>query len=126
MNGEDGSTASTPTVRPSPRQCASSALVRVDLPTPGDPVIPASRARPVWGWSSATTRAQARRGPVLDAGQHPREGPAVSRQQPLHQLRSIHGRRGYGARPRVRTVADPATAAALLNATPPDASPTTV
>ncbi len=42
---EDGSTAMTPTVRPSPRQAAIRAPISVDLPTPGGPVTPTTCAR---------------------------------------------------------------------------------
>ena len=40
MNGEDGSTASTPTFFPSARIAVTSAEVVVDFPTPGEPVRP--------------------------------------------------------------------------------------
>ena len=42
--GDDGSIASTATVRPLPRRAAISALVSVDFPTPGEPVIPTTCA----------------------------------------------------------------------------------
>src|SRR5205085_679303 len=35
--------------------CETSALVEVDLPTPGDPVMPMTCALPVWGASAAIT-----------------------------------------------------------------------
>ncbi len=54
-NGEDGSTASTPTRCPCPRSARTSIDVEVDLPTPGDPVSPITRARPVCGASAAAT-----------------------------------------------------------------------
>ena len=47
MNGLDGSTEMTPTLRPSPRTRLTSALIRVDLPTPGGPVTPIAYALPV-------------------------------------------------------------------------------
>jgi hypothetical protein len=39
-NGLDGSTEMTPTERFSSRTCRTSALIRLDLPTPGGPVTP--------------------------------------------------------------------------------------
>jgi hypothetical protein len=54
-NGEDGSTASTPTRWPCPRRARTSTDVEVDLPTPGAPVSPITRARPVCGASAAAT-----------------------------------------------------------------------
>ena len=47
MNGLDGSTEMTPTLRPSPRTRLTSALIRLDLPTPGGPVTPIAYALPV-------------------------------------------------------------------------------
>jgi hypothetical protein len=56
-NGEDGSTASTPTRLPCSRNAETSTDVDVDLPTPGGPVRPITRARPVSGANvSATSR----------------------------------------------------------------------
>ena len=49
VNGLDGSTETTPTVFPSGRTCATSAAIRLDLPTPGGPVMPTACARPVCG-----------------------------------------------------------------------------
>src|SRR5690242_5160166 len=54
-NGEDGSTARTPTRLPCARKAATSALVEVDLPTPGLPVMPMTCAVPEWGASAAMT-----------------------------------------------------------------------
>src|SRR5205807_5235378 len=54
-NGDDGSTASTPTRRPSPRYARTSAAVDVDLPTPGLPVSPMTRACPAYGISATIT-----------------------------------------------------------------------
>src|SRR5450830_314492 len=48
-NGEEGSTATMPTFLPAARAFRASAAVRVDLPAPGDPVRPVTRARPVFG-----------------------------------------------------------------------------
>src|SRR5664279_3684869 len=48
-NGEEGSTASTPTRAPRRRYADTSALADVDLPTPGEPVSPTIWARPVRG-----------------------------------------------------------------------------
>ena len=46
VNGDDGSTASTPTRSPALRNAVTSAPVDVDFPTPGEPVRPMTRARP--------------------------------------------------------------------------------
>jgi len=54
-NGEDGSTASTPTRRSCARRTRTSADVEVDLPTPGEPVSPITRARPATGANAAAT-----------------------------------------------------------------------
>src|SRR5689334_8547373 len=54
-NGEDGSTARTPTRRSAFRSSPTSAFVEVDLPTPGDPVMPTTWAWPAWGASAAIT-----------------------------------------------------------------------
>ena len=40
VNGLDGSTEITPTVCSALRTCRTSALISVDLPTPGGPVTP--------------------------------------------------------------------------------------
>ena len=45
LKGLVGSTATTPTVSPFSRYLLSRASVRVDLPTPGEPVMPMMRAR---------------------------------------------------------------------------------
>src|SRR5215470_10955039 len=55
VNGLDGSTETTPTLRSSARTCATRALIRLDLPTPGGPVTPTEYAAPVSGYRSATT-----------------------------------------------------------------------
>src|SRR5215472_18116165 len=55
VNGEVGSTASTATRWPAARYAATSALVAVDLPTPGAPVRPTIRAPPVAGRRSLMT-----------------------------------------------------------------------
>ncbi len=49
VRAEDGSTASTATLWPSPVRWLPSASMVVDLPTPGAPVIPTRRAVPVCG-----------------------------------------------------------------------------
>ena len=54
-NGEDGSTASTPTRLPCSRYADTSAEVDVDLPTPGEPVMPMICAWPACGASAAIT-----------------------------------------------------------------------
>src|SRR5665647_471195 len=80
-NGEDGSTARMPTRLPRALSAPTSALVIVDLPTPGLPVMPKMCARPVCGaraaitsrsagWPSSTSemsRATARGAPALAA-----------------------------------------------------------
>ncbi len=48
-NGLDGSTETTPTVRSLSRTSRTSALMRLDFPTPGGPVTPTIAARPVLG-----------------------------------------------------------------------------
>ena len=48
-NGLEGSTEITPADRSCARTCPSSAAIRVDLPTPGGPVMPIAYARPVDG-----------------------------------------------------------------------------
>ena len=61
-NGDDGSTASTPTRRPARAAArATSAEVVVDLPTPGEPVSPTTWARPAYGASAAITSRSAGR-----------------------------------------------------------------
>src|SRR3954468_15809892 len=59
VNGLDGSTASTPTRRPPARNCRTSSLVVVDLPTPGEPVSPTTWACPEYGASAAATSGSA-------------------------------------------------------------------
>src|SRR5919108_5401022 len=54
-NGDDGSTARTPTRLPCLRYAVTSAEVDVDLPTPGEPVSPTTYALPVSGASVAMT-----------------------------------------------------------------------
>src|SRR3954447_16749625 len=54
-NGDDGSTASTPTRLPLARSSLTSALVDVDLPTPGEPLMPMTWRLPVCGASAAIT-----------------------------------------------------------------------
>ena len=46
-NGDDGSTATMPTLRPSSRCALASRPTSVDLPTPAEPVMPTVRAPPV-------------------------------------------------------------------------------
>src|SRR6266699_3555052 len=55
VNGDVGSTASTPTRRSSARYARTSALVTVDLPTPGEPVSPTTRAWPTCGATARIT-----------------------------------------------------------------------
>src|SRR5690349_7008234 len=54
-NGEDGSTARTPTRLPCLRYAVTRADVDVDLPTPGEPVRPTTYAVPVSGARAAMT-----------------------------------------------------------------------
>src|SRR4029450_12995599 len=49
-NGEEGSTATTPTVRPRARATSASPRTSVLFPLPGPPVTPTIWARPVWGY----------------------------------------------------------------------------
>src|SRR5581483_11887191 len=60
VNGELGSIASTPTRWPASRYRAISALVIVDLPTPGAPVSPITRASPGPAASSTCSPASTR------------------------------------------------------------------
>src|SRR3954451_20785740 len=53
--GDEGSTASTPTRLPALRRAPTSALVEVDLPTPGEPVMPTVWACPAYGARPAIT-----------------------------------------------------------------------
>ena len=53
---DDGSTASTATLRPWPVRKAPRVSMVVDLPTPGAPVMPTRMAWPVRGSSSCTSR----------------------------------------------------------------------
>ncbi|PWC75614.1 hypothetical protein TSH64_12310 [Azospirillum sp. TSH64] len=55
---DDGSTASTATLCPSPMTCSPNASMKVDLPTPGTPEMPSRTELPVWG-SSASSSASA-------------------------------------------------------------------
>ena len=48
-NGLDGSTEMTPTVSSAPRTWRTRALIRLDFPTPGGPVMPSAYACPVSG-----------------------------------------------------------------------------
>ena len=52
VNGEDGSIASTATLRSCARKCPITALVSVLLPAPGAPVIPTVYALPLFGYVS--------------------------------------------------------------------------
>src|SRR6266508_718906 len=49
VKGEEGSTATIPTVLPRRRYAWARRCARVDLPAPGGPVMPKTRARPVRG-----------------------------------------------------------------------------
>src|SRR6476646_3412913 len=55
VNGLDGSTEMTPTLLSSARISRTSAVIRLDLPTPGGPVIPTTYAEPVSGYTSRTS-----------------------------------------------------------------------
>ena len=52
----EGSTASTATRWPRPMRCSPSASMKVDLPEPGEPLIPTRIDRPVAGRSASSTR----------------------------------------------------------------------
>src|SRR5262245_45830926 len=54
-NGLEGSTETTPTVRPSSRICPTSAPIKLDFPTPGGPVTPTTAALPVSEYTSRTS-----------------------------------------------------------------------
>jgi len=49
VNGLEGSTETTPTVLSCARIWRTSAAIRLDLPTPGGPVMPTTYAEPVSG-----------------------------------------------------------------------------
>ncbi len=51
----DGSTASTATRCPSPTRCRPNASMKVDLPTPGAPLMPMRTARPASGRTASST-----------------------------------------------------------------------
>ena len=80
LKGLVGSTASTPTVRPSSRQTAVKRSARVLLPTPGAPVSPTTRACPVLGKSAPTSAADsgASRSTVEMARATARRSPATT------------------------------------------------
>src|ERR1700722_14228804 len=144
VNGDEGSMASTATRSPCPRYEATSAPVTVDLPTPGDPVSPSTRACPVsgaatfrparsWGAPSSTSdrsRPRARASPsrarsMAVAGSRPpawtgsATGPGSVTEEPSSATR---GRGGYLEQQRAalaaaaaqRGRAQPAAAAAQL------------
>src|SRR6266568_5894709 len=54
-NGDEGSTASTPTRLPRARYSVTSMFVEVLLPTPGEPVSPTTYAEPAYGASAASS-----------------------------------------------------------------------
>ena len=76
-NGLDGSTETTPTVRPSARTWRSSAPIRLDLPTPGGPVTPIAYALAGLRVEVADELVRERVG-VLDERDRPRERAAVA------------------------------------------------
>lgn len=51
---DDGSTARTATRKPSEVSSVPNASMKVDLPTPGTPLMPIRRARPLCGRSSVS------------------------------------------------------------------------
>src|SRR3989442_6393352 len=79
-NGEEGSTATTPTVRPRARATSASPRTSVLLPLPGAPVTPTIWARPVWGYNRALS-ASARLPP--DSAQVSPRGGARAERSPI-------------------------------------------
>ena len=77
MNGLDGSTETTPTVRSSERTCATSAPTSDDFPTPGGPVTPIDGRAPGLGIELADERIRERIA-VLDERDRPRERAAIA------------------------------------------------
>jgi hypothetical protein len=55
VSGDDGSTASTATRKPSPSKCMPKVSMKVDLPTPGTPLMPIRSAPPVCGISRSSS-----------------------------------------------------------------------
>ena len=86
MNGLDGSIESTPTVRSRSRSSAVIAPISVLLPTPGGPVTPTIRARPV-RWEELGDELVALRVAVLDQADGPRQRAALAREHPLGERR---------------------------------------
>src|SRR5574343_1294097 len=58
---EDGSTASTATRWPCPIRYRPSASMKVDLPTPGTPLMPSRKDFPVWGSRPVSSSSASRR-----------------------------------------------------------------
>ena len=84
-NGDDGSTASTPTRRCCARSSRTSSDVVVDLPTPGGPVSPTTCARPVYGASAAAT-SRSSGPPSLDQRDQPRDRQLLPAPGPRDQV----------------------------------------
>src|SRR5215212_6765369 len=118
VNGLEGSIDSTPTsASSSSRSVLVSAPIRVLLPTPGGPVRPMIRARPVFGKSSATraspsgsrfstmliARANARPSPASTRSASDRSAFSVASATPRRSVRAHPG----GARADYRPPRDP-------------------
>ena len=93
-NGEDGSTASTPTRLPARRSAATSALVEVDLPTPGEPVMPMT-------WAVPGVRRQRRPSPRAAAARRPRPARSAAPPRRASPARARATRSGTAGLPRV-------------------------
>ena len=111
---DDGSTASTATLRPPARQPRTSALSSVDLPAPGGPVTPTTCAGASPPSAAGDTAAEQRRDlrpgggrPVLDQVQRRRGGREVA----LGEARGRGRRRCSAARAPGRPVGLPAQVA---------------
>ena len=95
--GLDGSMAMTATCRPRSSHAPSSALTRLDLPLPGTPVMPTTRARPARAREPRRDLARFGR-VVVEQRQQAGDGAAVAGQGALAECRCRCRRcRGFGA-----------------------------
>ena len=96
VNGELGSIERTATSRSRSRACSISRPISVDLPTPGGPVKPTTRARPVLRIDLAHER-PALGVVVLDQRDRARQRALVAREQALGELGGGLARGGHAA-----------------------------
>src|SRR5687768_12150748 len=94
VNGEDGSTATMPTVDPRRLYSCATFSARVDFPAPGGPVSPSTRARPVRGNRGGRRQGTAAPGPSAETGG------GGARARPLPTRRPRLPDRSGGCRPR--------------------------